>query len=71
MRRGLSTPHNDAMTNSQPQPAPVPERRQADAVPQGSRLSRRRDQAHDTMLARLLDDDGVSRLQVAAFNSSI
>lgn len=60
-----------AMTNSQPQPAPASERQPADAVPQGSRLSRRGDAAHSMMLARVLPESGVSRLDVAAFNSSL
>lgn len=60
-----------AMTNSQPQPAPAASEQPADAATQGSRLSRRRDRAHDAMLARLLDDGGVSRLDAAMFNSAI
>lgn len=40
------------------------------AVP-SSRLSRRGDAAHSMMLSRVLPESGVSRLDVAAFNSSI
>jgi hypothetical protein len=35
------------------------------------RLARRGDAAHSIMLSRVLPDGGVSRLDVAAFNSSI
>ncbi|WP_042364960.1 FXSXX-COOH family cyclophane-modified RiPP peptide SjiA [Streptacidiphilus neutrinimicus] len=35
------------------------------------RLARRGDAAHSMMLSRVLPDSGVSRLDVAAFNSSI
>jgi hypothetical protein len=35
------------------------------------RLAKRGDAAHSLMLSRVLPDNGVSRLDVAAFNSSI
>jgi hypothetical protein len=35
------------------------------------RLAKRGDAAHSIMLSRVLPDNGVSRLDVAAFNSSI
>lgn len=41
----------------------------ARAVP--VRLAKRGDAAHSLMLSRVLPDNGVSRLDVAAFNSSI
>jgi hypothetical protein len=41
------------------------------ARPVPVRLAKRGDAAHSIMLSRVLPDNGVSRLDVAAFNSSI
>lgn len=57
---GMSTEHQDqpAVCEAAARTVPVT-------------LARRSGQAHDEMLSRVLPDNGVSRLDVAAFNSSI